>query len=165
MLRALLVVLDAFVEGERSPIDRYRPKLRGATLAAAVVAMIAAIALGALGAIAHRWDRLGRRSFDLLLSALPDVCAVCRSWGITFGGGVRALAVCAVALFATGFAVGTAAASVSSRSANTTATALCGVLRRPQVMALSGRSTLQSRGRSARRWRWATYSWPTACCT
>jgi hypothetical protein len=57
VLRALLLALDAFLEGERSPIDRHRPKLRGAALAAAVVAVIAAIALGAPGAIAHRWDQ------------------------------------------------------------------------------------------------------------
>jgi hypothetical protein len=57
VLRALLLALDAFLEGDRSPIDRRRPKLRGAALAAAVVAVIAAIALGAPGAIAHRWDQ------------------------------------------------------------------------------------------------------------
>ncbi|MGD1051113.1 MAG: O-antigen ligase family protein [Solirubrobacteraceae bacterium] len=57
VLRALLLALDAFLEGDRSPIDRHRPKLRGAALAAALVAVIAAIALGAPGAIAHRWNQ------------------------------------------------------------------------------------------------------------
>ena len=57
VLRALLFALDAFLEGDRSPIDRHRPELRGAALAAAIVAVIVAIALGAPGAIAHRWDQ------------------------------------------------------------------------------------------------------------
>ena len=53
-LRALALLLDRALEGERSPIDRHRPQLRGAALAAAVAVIVVAIALGAPGAISNR---------------------------------------------------------------------------------------------------------------
>jgi hypothetical protein len=55
-LRTALLLLDRLLEGERSPIDRYRRALRAGGFGAAAVAVVAALALGAPGAIAHAWD-------------------------------------------------------------------------------------------------------------
>jgi O-antigen ligase len=57
VLRALLLALDRVLEGEQSPIDRFRSRLRGAALGAVVAAVAVALALGAPGAIAHRWNQ------------------------------------------------------------------------------------------------------------
>ena len=57
VLRAGLLLLDRVLEGERSPIDRYRRPLRGAAAAATAVAVVLAIALGAPAAIAQRWNQ------------------------------------------------------------------------------------------------------------
>ena len=57
VLRAVLLILDRRLEGERSPIDRHPRAFRGAAVAAAAVAVAAALALGAPAAVAHRWDQ------------------------------------------------------------------------------------------------------------
>ena len=57
VVRAVLLILDRLLEGERSPIDRYRGAFRGAAVAASAVAVAAALALGAPAAVAHRWDQ------------------------------------------------------------------------------------------------------------
>ena len=57
VLRALLLLLDRVLEGERSPIDRYPRALRSSAVGAAVVAIAVALALGAPGAVVHRWNQ------------------------------------------------------------------------------------------------------------
>jgi O-antigen ligase/polysaccharide polymerase Wzy-like membrane protein len=53
-LRVALLRLDRLLEGEHSPIDRYRRRLRVAVCGAAVLAIVAALALGAPAAVVHR---------------------------------------------------------------------------------------------------------------
>jgi O-antigen ligase len=57
LLRVALLRLDRVLEGERSPIDRYRRALRGGALAAVVVAVAVALVLGVPSAVANRWDQ------------------------------------------------------------------------------------------------------------
>jgi O-antigen ligase len=57
VLRALLLLLDRELEGDRSPIDRHRRALRNTAFGAVAVAVLAAVALGAPAAIVHRWDQ------------------------------------------------------------------------------------------------------------
>lgn len=57
VLRALLLLLDRHLEGDRSPIDRYRRLLRATALGTAAAAIVAALALGAPGAVKHDWDQ------------------------------------------------------------------------------------------------------------
>ena len=56
-VRALLLLVDRVLEGERSPIDRHRRALGGAAAAAAAGAVAVALALGAPAAVAHRWEQ------------------------------------------------------------------------------------------------------------
>ncbi|HWI21243.1 MAG TPA: O-antigen ligase family protein [Baekduia sp.] len=56
-LRSVLLLLDRLLEGEESPIDRYRRLISGFAAATAIVAVIAAVGLGAPGQIADRWDQ------------------------------------------------------------------------------------------------------------
>jgi hypothetical protein len=53
-LRFALLRLDRLLEGEDSPIERYRRRLRAALAGAALLAIVAALALGAPAAVVHR---------------------------------------------------------------------------------------------------------------
>jgi O-antigen ligase len=58
VVRGVLLLLDAFLEGERSPLDRFKTVQRRRTgLGLAVVAVVLAVALGAPGALATRWNQ------------------------------------------------------------------------------------------------------------
>ena len=54
-LRTALLLLDRRLEGEYSPIDRYRQALRAGAVAATALAVAAALALGVVGTIEHAY--------------------------------------------------------------------------------------------------------------
>ena len=54
VLRGLLLLLDRWLEGERSPLERHARPLRIGVGAAALAALLAAVALGAPTAVVHR---------------------------------------------------------------------------------------------------------------
>jgi hypothetical protein len=56
VVRAVLLALDRFLEGERSPVDRYPRALRGIAAAGAVVVVVGALALGAANTVANKWN-------------------------------------------------------------------------------------------------------------
>ena len=56
-LRAVLLLLDAVLEGERSPIDRYRRAYGPLAVAAVVLVVGVALALGAPSAVEHKWNQ------------------------------------------------------------------------------------------------------------